>query len=160
MIIVFFSTVLMIGRSMFEVGVLKPKSTRHVAAKNLCQLSLCTIVQFTIGYGLSSKAYGGIFGTEEFFMESSDDNRFPGFLISLFSCWYCCSIVSLTLAERCFISVHNFLTLFIAGIIFPIASSWVFGEGWLTKIGFIDAAGAGPIHLLGGTIGLLGTILL
>ena len=44
MILVFFSTVLMIGRSMFEVGVLKPKSTRHVAAKNLCQLSLCTIV--------------------------------------------------------------------------------------------------------------------
>lgn len=93
-------------------------------------------------------------------MESDDVMRFPLFMIGLLSCWHCVSIVSCALAERSFLSIHNFLTLFISGIIYPIASSWVFGDGWLTELGFIDGAGAGAIHLLGGTIGLLGSVLL
>lgn len=36
MILVFFSSMLIIGRFMYEAGALKPKSTRHIAAKNLC----------------------------------------------------------------------------------------------------------------------------
>jgi hypothetical protein len=45
-------------------------------------------------------------------------------------------------------------------IIYPLASSWVIGDGWLHQIGFHDAAGAGYIHLLGGTCGLVGTWML
>lgn len=45
-------------------------------------------------------------------------------------------------------------------IIYPIASSWILGEGWLKSIDFHDAAGAGYIHLLGGVAGLVGTILM
>ena len=45
-------------------------------------------------------------------------------------------------------------------IIYPIASSWVIGEGWLYNLGFHDAGGAGYIHMLGGSAGFIGTLLL
>jgi len=45
-------------------------------------------------------------------------------------------------------------------IIYPVASSWVLGDGWLHRIGFHDAAGAGYIHMLGGVCGFVGTSLL
>lgn len=115
---------------------------------------------YSIGYGLSRKSFGGFFGTEEFFLEGTEDLKFPLFMLSLLSCWHSVSIVSCSLAERSFVSIHNFLTLFISGIIYPVCSSWVFGDGWLLEMGFIDAAGSGSVHLLSGVIGLLGTILL
>lgn len=46
------------------------------------------------------------------------------------------------------------------GIIFPFVSDWIWGGGWLSKLGFIDYAGSGGVHLLGGSAGLIGTILL
>ena len=45
-------------------------------------------------------------------------------------------------------------------LIYPIASSWILGEGWLYEIGFHDAAGACYIHMLGGVCGLVGTLVL
>jgi hypothetical protein len=45
-------------------------------------------------------------------------------------------------------------------LIYPIASSWILGDGWLKSINFHDGAGAGYIHLLGGVSGLVGTSLL
>eukprot|EP00352_Strombidinopsis_acuminata_P006939 CAMPEP_0176372262 /NCGR_PEP_ID=MMETSP0126-20121128/25276_1 /TAXON_ID=141414 ORGANISM="Strombidinopsis acuminatum, Strain SPMC142" /NCGR_SAMPLE_ID=MMETSP0126 /ASSEMBLY_ACC=CAM_ASM_000229 /LENGTH=70 /DNA_ID=CAMNT_0017732051 /DNA_START=485 /DNA_END=697 /DNA_ORIENTATION=- len=46
------------------------------------------------------------------------------------------------------------------GLIFPFASNWIWGGGWLSNIGFIDYAGSAGVHLLGGSAGLIGTILL
>lgn len=48
----------------------------------------------------------------------------------------------------------------ISGVIYPITASWVWGGGWLYEIGFIDHSGSAVVHLLGGTIGLVGTIFL
>ena len=45
-------------------------------------------------------------------------------------------------------------------LIYPISSSWIIGEGWLSRLGFHDAAGAGYIHMLGGVSGLVGSVLL
>ena len=47
-----------------------------------------------------------------------------------------------------------------AGIIYPIASSWVWGNGWLAEMGFLDFAGSGVVHELGGFGGFVGTMLL
>jgi len=51
-------------------------------------------------------------------------------------------------------------TVMLTGIIFPIASSWTWGGGWLYVLGFKDFAGAGVIHMLGGVCGLVGTVIL
>lgn len=46
------------------------------------------------------------------------------------------------------------------GVVFPVASAWIWGGGWLSVFGFKDFAGAGVVHLLGGVCGLVGTVIL
>ena len=54
------------------------------------------------------------------------------------------------------------MTALVMGWIFPVLIAWNRGNGWLSgfEIPVIDAGGAGPIHILGGVIGLYGTSLL
>lgn len=48
----------------------------------------------------------------------------------------------------------------ISGFIYPIVEHWVWGGGWLSSLGFIDYAGSGVVHLLGGTLALTGAIVI
>ena len=46
-------------------------------------------------------------------------------------------------------------------IVYCIPAHWVWAEtGWLYKMGMVDVAGAGPVHLGGGMTGLVATIML
>ncbi len=53
-----------------------------------------------------------------------------------------------------------FFALLMTGFIYPVAAAWVWGGGWLKVLGFKDFAGAGVVHLLGGTCGMVGTVIL
>jgi len=70
------------------------------------------------------------------------------------------TIVSGSLAERTFVDTYIMYSVLMTTIIYPVASSWILGDGWLHKLGFHDAAGAGYIHMLGGVCGFVGTSLL
>ncbi len=48
----------------------------------------------------------------------------------------------------------------ISGFIYPIVEHWVWGGGWLSRLGFIDYAGSTVVHLLGGTLALTGAIII
>lgn len=53
--------------------------------------------------------------------------------------------------------IYTFLmTIFI----YPPAAGWVWSDGWLSRLGFIDFAGSGTIHFMGGICGFVGTIIL
>lgn len=45
-------------------------------------------------------------------------------------------------------------------IVFPIPAAWVWGDGFLQRMGFVDFAGCSVVHLLGGISGLIGTYIL
>jgi ammonium transporter, Amt family len=57
----------------------------------------------------------------------------------------------------------GFLT---GALIYPLAGNWIWGGGWLANLGrnlglahgFVDAAGAGTVHLLGASIALAGLL--
>jgi len=68
--------------------------------------------------------------------------------------------VSGSLAERTFIDTYIFFSLTMTAFIFPVASAWAWGGGWLQEAGFHDFAGSGVVHMLGGVGGLVGTIIL
>lgn len=48
----------------------------------------------------------------------------------------------------------------ISGFIYPIIEHWVWGGGWLASLGFIDYAGSTVVHLLGGTLSLMGALVI
>lgn len=47
------TTLLMVGRSVYEMGTLRAKSTRHIAAKNFSMVAITSIIFFSIGFGIS-----------------------------------------------------------------------------------------------------------
>ncbi len=46
------------------------------------------------------------------------------------------------------------------GFVYPVASGWAWGDGWLSRLGFHDAAGSGVVHIVGGTAGFWGTLIM
>jgi len=70
------------------------------------------------------------------------------------------TIVSGSLAERTYVDTYIIYAVLMTSIIYPVASSWIIGDGWLKQLGFHDAAGAGYIHMLGGIAGFVGTTIL
>jgi len=46
------------------------------------------------------------------------------------------------------------------GFIQPVVVSWTWGGGWLSKQGFFDFSGAGVVHLVGGSAGLIGAYII
>ena len=48
----------------------------------------------------------------------------------------------------------------ISGLIYPIIGHWVWGGGWLGRLGFADFAGSTVVHATGGWAAFIGTIIL
>ena len=48
----------------------------------------------------------------------------------------------------------------LAGIVFPVSQSWITGDGWLQRLGYIDSTSAVCIYLAGGISGFVGTFML
>ena len=71
------------------------------------------------------------------------------------------AIVWGTTLERIKFHVYVIFALVFAGLIYPLASHWVFGGGWLqTNVGMQDFAGSTAVHLIGATGGLAALLLL
>jgi Amt family ammonium transporter len=70
------------------------------------------------------------------------------------------TIVSGSLAERVNIYAYVSFALLLTGFIYPVVVAWTWGGGWLTDYGYIDFAGSGIVHLVGGTAGITGAIII
>jgi len=64
------------------------------------------------------------------------------------------------MAERTHLGTHIIYSFYIAAIVYPISASWVWGNGWLKKLGFVDFVGGGVVHMVSGFGGLVATIIL
>jgi len=68
--------------------------------------------------------------------------------------------ISGAMAERTKLTSYMLFS-FINTVLFSIPAHWVWAsKGWLYKMGVVDIAGAGPVHLVGGVTGLVATLLL
>lgn len=101
-------------------------------------MAVVTLVYFSIGFGLSQEAFGGLYGTKNYLLIGEDSRGYSEFLLDFICCWQCVSIASAALCERAFIGTHVFLTVLVSGILFPVACSWIWGGGWLSELGFLD----------------------
>ena len=63
-------------------------------------------------------------------------------------------------AERAKLPVYFIFGILFTVVIYPIVAHWVWGGGWLSKLGMQDFAGSTVVHLQGATAALVATILL
>src|SRR3954454_19175799 len=155
------------GFAMLEIGFSRAKNAGTVVAKILTNLSIAALCYWAVGFALAF-GNGALLGTDGFFLEGYGSARdaFGAMAFSdaaieskwLFQFAFCAvalAIVWGTTLERIRYTAHAAFAVVFAALIYPIASHWVFGGGWLqTSVGTQDFAGSSAVHLTGATAGL------
>ncbi|MDZ7734379.1 MAG: ammonium transporter [Acidimicrobiia bacterium] len=70
------------------------------------------------------------------------------------------TIVSGALAGRTQFRGYLIYTVVITGLIYPIVVGWKWGGGWLAELGYVDFAGSGVVHMVGGFAALAGAMVI
>jgi ammonium transporter, Amt family len=152
------------GFAFLEIGFSRGKNAGTVVAKILTNFSIAGIAYWACGFAFAFGA-GDLIGHTGFFLHDYGDPQkaFPIMGLSdatieakwFFQFVFCAvslAIVWGTTLERIKFGVYVVYAVLFAGFIYPIASHWVFGGGWLqANVGMQDFAGSTAVHLIGAT---------
>src|SRR6478752_913721 len=163
------------GFAFLEIGFSRGKNAGTVIAKIVTNFSIAGILYWAVGFAF---AFGGplghVIGTHGFFLRDFGDpaKAFPIMGLSdatieskwFFQFVFCAvslAIVWGTTLERIKFGVYVIYAVVFSALIYPIASGWVFGGGWLqVNVGMQDFAGSTAVHLIGATGALAALLLL
>jgi ammonium transporter, Amt family len=161
------------GFAFLEIGFSRGKNAGTVVAKILTNFSIAGLCYWAVGFAFAFGA-GKLIGHDGFFLRDFGDPQkaFPIMGLSdatveakwFFQFVFCAvslAIVWGTTLERIKFGVYIIYSIVFASLIYPIASHWVFGGGWLqTSVGMQDFAGSTAVHLIGATGALAALLLL
>ncbi len=168
-VLVFFMN---LGFASVESGMARSKNTVNILSKNFIVFAVSSLGFMLLGWGLMFGGDNPVIGTKQLFilgnsnLDFYNDTLTPNvpfwgkFFFQLVFCGTAATIVSGAVAERIkyisFIVFSFALTIFI----YPIVGHWIWGGGWLAKLGFLDFAGDTVVHSVGGWAALAGAIIL
>jgi ammonium transporter, Amt family len=152
------------GFAFLEIGFSRGKNAGTVVAKILTNFSIAGLCYWAVGFAFAFGA-GKVIGHDGYFLRDFGDPQkaFPIMGLSdatveakwFFQFVFCAvslAIVWGTTLERIKFGVYIIYSIVFASLIYPIASHWVFGGGWLqTSVGMQDFAGSTAVHLIGAT---------
>jgi len=155
------------GFAMVEAGFTRSKNASNIVMKNLMDFAIGSVIFWLFGFAfMFGKDVGGFIGTSGFFL--NDTFKHLGLSIPLTSFLMfqtvfaatSATIVSGAMAERTKFIAYCIYSAVISLIIYPVVGHWVWGGGWLSKLGFIDFAGSTVVHSVGGWAALIGAAML
>lgn len=150
------------GFAMVEAGFTRAKNAGNIIMKNLMDFCIGTVVFILIGFGLlMGEDLFGFIGKPGFDLFTAyAEFDFSSFVFNLVFCATTATIVSGAMAERTKFLSYCIYSGVISALIYPIEAHWIWGGGWLSKIGFHDFAGSCAIHMVGGISALIGAKIL
>mmetsp|Transcript_17468 Transcript_17468/g.26920 ORF Transcript_17468/g.26920 Transcript_17468/m.26920 type:complete len:282 (+) Transcript_17468:62-907(+) len=149
-----------VGYTLFERSATRPHNSQFVLYRNTVNMCISFFVFYLIGFGVSTSATGGIVGNGKSYGQEFKEVDYTKWIVSFGLCLISVQIQNSAMAERAHLGTHIIFSFYISAIIFPLASSWVWGEGWLKQLEFVDFVGGGVVHLVSGFCGLVATIVL
>ncbi|MFS8874169.1 ammonium transporter [Synechococcus sp. R5-13] len=168
------------GFAMVEAGFTRAKNATNIVLKNLMDFCFGACAFWFLGFGLMFGSHvAGFLGTNWFFFnwqqgaEAGSQNDawpFTFFCFQLVFAATAATIVSGAMAERTRFLAYLIYSIVISGAIYPISGGWAWNglfadynggtAGWLENLGYIDFAGSGVVHLVGGAAAFAGTLVL
>jgi ammonium transporter, Amt family len=152
------------GLALFYGGMSRYKNLLNTLAMTLVAYCLASIVWVMWGYSLAfGPDQGGIIGGLDFFFFSgitpaSVEGTIPTNVFALFQMTFACITVALVLGSIVdrmkFSAWILFTVLWVTFVYCPIAH-WVWGKGWMAKMGALDFAGGTVVHINAGVAGLV-----
>jgi ammonium transporter, Amt family len=173
------------GFALVETGLTRAKNAAHTMTMNLMDYCIGMLAFWAFGFALmfgNIQSNPGLGITEEAGLNKAlsfdvgettysffgASGWFPGgemltvggvftlFLFQMVFAGTANTIPTGTLAERWKIKGFVLHSIFVAGILYPIFGHWVWGGGWLSKLGYWDFAGSTVVHMAGGVMALVG----
>ena len=157
------------GFAMVEAGFVRSKNTTNILMKNVLDACIGGLLFWAVGwglaYGVSGDGANGLFGNGHFFLKAFPNDGYAAWIFQFAFAATAATIVSGAMAERTKFGAYLIYTAFISGLIYPVVVHWGWdGAGWLSAFaddpigtnGYIDFAGSGIVHAVGGTAGLVG----
>jgi Amt family ammonium transporter len=182
------------GFAMAETGFTRAKNAGHTMAMNFMVYALGMLGYWICGFAIQMGGAGpiatlggggvldgeftlrlfgkdfGLFGTKGFFLSGAtyDAVVFSIFLFQMVFMDTTATIPTGAMAERWNFKSFVVYGIFVGAIIYPLYANWVWGGGWLAKLGsnfglghgHVDFAGSSVVHLTGGVISLAGAMIL
>ena len=158
------------GFSMVEAGFTRAKNAVNILMKNLMDFSMGSIAYWAIGFAIMFGDGNNFMGLSGWFvsaetkgfsaLEWSSVPTLSAWLFQLVFAATAATIVSGAMAERTKFRSYLIYSIFITGLIYPIAGHWIWGGGWLQNMGMLDFAGSTVVHSTGGWLALTGAIVL
>ena len=151
------------GFAMGETGFTRAKNAGNIIMKNLIDFAIGTVVFWFIGFGLMFGGDSPLVGGLDLFIRGDYSSSIPTFAFVIFQTVFCATaatIVSGAMAERTKFPSYCLYSLIISAVIYPISGHWIWGGGFLSKLGFHDFAGSTAVHMVGGIAALIGASIL
>ncbi|MBC5743656.1 ammonium transporter [Lachnospiraceae bacterium MD308] len=158
------------GFAMCEAGFTRAKNTGNILMKNMMDFVLGSLFFFLFGFAvMHGTDWNGIIGIKGFLTPSAladADGLFNGLPIGVFMifhtvfCATAATIVSGSMAERTKFSAYLAYSAAISIFIYPVSGHWIWGGGFLSRLGFHDFAGSAAVHMVGGICALVGAKIL
>jgi Amt family ammonium transporter len=161
------------GLLSLEAGMSRMKNVGTLVPKALIGMSVAAMAYYAVGFAFAF-GNGEIIGSEGFFLRDYGDPQEAFGIMGLSDalieskwlfqfafCAVCLAIVWGSTLERIKFHAHAVFALVFAAFIYPLASHWVFGGGWLqSNVGMQDFAGSTAVHLVGATGALAALLIL
>ena len=170
-----------LGFAAVESGFARAKNCVNIMSKNFVVFAVSSIGFLILGWGLMFGDGSGLIGLKGLFMAGGADNSpatgsayegvysaiswtgvpfWAKFFFQLVFCGTAATIVSGAVAERIKYLSFIVFSFVMAMVIYPVVGHWVWGGGWLAKMGMFDFAGSTVVHCVGGWAALAGVIIL
>ena len=154
------------GFGLLESGMVSLKNEANIMVKNAVDVIFGGLSYWIFGFAFSFGIIdrGNPFCGLGYFVTDADESEmgqvYSEYFFQLSFATTATTIVSGAMAERINLRAY-ILYSFLNTLTYTFPAHWIWAEnGWLRKMGAVDIAGCGPVHLVGGVSGLVATMML
>ncbi|XP_033102659.1 putative ammonium transporter 1 [Anneissia japonica] len=155
------------GFAFLEAGSVRSKNTTNILIKNFLDVCIGSVFYWAVGYAFAYGPGNKFIGTDWFFMKNMPTEQVDDWFFQFVFAATAATIVSGSMAERTEFVAYLVYSVILTGFIYPVVTHWAWSDdGWLTEmpnnehIGFQDFAGSAVVHILGGSVALIGAAML
>ena len=151
------------GFAMVETGFTRAKNAGNSIMKNLMDFAIGTPLFWLTGFGIMFGGAGAFIGGFDPLVRGDYSGILPAgvplpayLIFQTVFCATAATIVSGAMAERTKFISYCIYSAVISAVVYPVSGHWIWGGGWLARMGFHDFAGSTAVHMCGGAAALIG----
>lgn len=151
------------GFAMVETGFTRAKNAGNIIMKNLMDFAIGTPLFWLTGFGIMFGGAGAFIGGFDPLVRGDYSGILPAgvplpayLIFQTVFCATAATIVSGAMAERTKFISYCIYSAVISAVVYPVSGHWIWGGGWLARMGFHDFAGFTAVHMCGGAAALIG----